>query len=71
MDEEKIEFIFTYHPPTTEMQAAHREANDVFLEAAKKLNALMPKGPGHTVAIRKLSEARMATHAAIALRGEF
>lgn len=71
MPEEMLEFIFTYHAPTEEQRAAHSASNKIIFDAVKELEKLMPNGPGKTVAIRKLAEARQAVHAAIALEGKF
>ena len=71
MTEEQIKHIFSHHPPTPERAEVHDEVNKLFVEFALKLNTLMPPGPGHAVAIRKLSDARNAANQAIALEGEF
>lgn len=71
MDNEKINEIFTYHPPTPEERGKYEEVNEGFIILAKLVNKLMPNGAGATVAIRKLADARMAVNAAIALKGIF
>lgn len=71
MPDEKIVDIFSYHPPTKEQAEIYNAVNKAFIECALKVNGYMPEGPGMTVAIRKLSEARMAVNAAIALEGRF
>ncbi|HKX32094.1 MAG TPA: hypothetical protein VJ302_30690 [Blastocatellia bacterium] len=71
MTNEQIKDIFSYHPPTPEQRETYEQINAVFIECAEKINALMPAGPGHTVAIRKLADARMAANAAVALEGKF
>ena len=71
MDQELIDHIFTYHPPTPEQHATYDALTALFKYAAHSLNDLLPEGPGKTVAIRKLSEARMSANAAVALKGQF
>ncbi len=71
MTNEQLENIFTYHPPVNGEREAYEQINASFLETAKVINELMPNGPGATVAIRKLAEARMAANAAVALKGTF
>jgi hypothetical protein len=71
MTEEQIENIFSYHAPTEEEREVYEAINTEFQRTAKLINELMPNGPGATVAIRKLSEARMAANQAVALKGTF
>lgn len=71
MTQEQIKNIFSYHPPTVEQQEVYQKINEAFQQTATTINELMPAGPGATVAIRKLSEARMAANAAVALNGTF
>lgn len=68
---EEIEDIFSYHAPKAEQAAKYTAVNAAFVECAKLVNEVMPDGPGATVALRKLAEARMAVNAAIALEGRF
>ncbi len=67
----EIEDIFSYHAPTPEQRGIYEQINAAFQEAAKKIAPLLPAGPGKTVAIRRLSDARMAANAAVALEGKF
>ena len=71
MEVELVEFIFTYHPPSPEQRATYDGLTAEFLRLALHVNAALPEGPGKTVAIRKLAEARMAANAAVALAGRF
>ena len=70
-DEAEIIDIFSYHPPTDEERRIYEEVNTAFVQAGLRLVPLMPDGPGKTVAIRKLADARMAVNMAIALEGRF
>lgn len=71
MTEEQLQDIFTYHAPTIDQVELYNSINDAFLECAKVVNKVTPDGPGKTVAIRKLADARMAANASIALEGRF
>jgi hypothetical protein len=71
MTHEQLEDIFCYHAPTEAQRIKYELINDAMLECAKQIDAVMPAGPGATVAIRKLAEARMAANAAVALEGRF
>jgi len=70
-DQKELENIFTYHSPDDEQQKAYAAVNGFFLDCALECVKVTPDGPGKTVAIRKLNEARNAFNSAIALRGEF
>lgn len=70
-DEKEITEIFSYHPPTEAQRETYEEINTAFIECAKSIAPLLPDGPGKTVAIRKLADARMAANAAVALEGKF
>ena len=70
-DDEAISEIFTYHTPTTEQADKYAQINAAFQECAKTVTGLLPDGPGKTVAVRKLSDARMGANAAVALDGKF
>lgn len=71
MTNSQLEDIFSYHSPTEEQKPKYDEVNRVFLDLAKTINELMPAGPGATVSIRKLNEARNAVNSAIAYEGRF
>lgn len=72
MDTDKVDFIFTYQSPRDDAERdAYAKLGIKFRELAHFVNELTPEGPGQTVAIRKLAEARMAANAAIALQGQF
>lgn len=70
-DDEAIGEIFTYHMPTPGQREVYEQINAAFQQCAKTATKLLPDGPGKTVAIRKLSDARMAANAAVALEGKF
>lgn len=67
----EIEDLFGYHPPTPEQREVYDQINAAFIECGKKIAKLLPSGPGKTVAIRGLAEARMKANAAVALEGKF
>ena len=71
MDDAILKDVFTYHPPTEAQREIYNRINEVFLTAAQAINSLIPDGPGKTVAIRKLSDARMQANACVALDGRF
>jgi len=71
MTNQEIENIFIYHPPTVDQAETYRRITQEFILLAWNLNELLPDGPGKTVAIRKLSEARMQANATVALEGKF
>lgn len=70
-DEEEIKDIFSYHAPTSEQRKVFEKLNEAFIECAIKVAALLPAGPGKTVAIRALADTRMKANAAVALEGKF
>ncbi len=70
-DAKEIVDIFSYHPPTAEQREIYERINLAFQECAIAVAPLLPDGPGKTVAIRKLADARMAANAAVALEGRF
>jgi hypothetical protein len=71
MTNEQIREIFSYHPPTPEQREIYEKINAAFIQCAGAIEPLMPEGPGKTVAIRKLAEARMQANASVALEGRF
>ncbi len=71
MTDDQLKEIFSYHAATNEQAAAYDQINAAFLASAQMLNAVLPEGPGKTVAIRKLSEARMQANHCVALEGRF
>jgi hypothetical protein len=71
MTDEQLKDVFTYHPPTEKQREIYEQINAAFLECARVVNAVTPEGPGKTVAIRKLSDARMQANASVALEGRF
>jgi hypothetical protein len=71
VETELIEHIFAYHPPSEAQARVYEAINGSFASIAHYLNSVLPEGPGKTVAIRKLAEARMQANAAVALEGRF
>lgn len=71
MTKDQIKDIFSYHPPTPEQREVYERINAAFIACAEAIEPLLPEGPGKTVAIRKLSEARMQANASVALEGRF
>lgn len=70
-DEKEINDIFSYHAPNEREREAYAEVNGAFVECVKHVLKYTPDGPGKTVAVRKMNEARNVFNSAIALRGEF
>lgn len=70
-DDKEINDIFSYHAPTAEQRETYEKINAAFIACAKEVAALLPDGPGRTVAIRALSDARMKCNASVALGGAF
>lgn len=71
MTDEQLKDVFSYHAPTAEQREVYDQINAGFLGCAQLLNAVLPDGPGKTVAIRKLSEARMQANHCASLEGRF
>ena len=71
MTYEQIKDIFTYHAPTPEQREIYEQINAAFVACAVVIEPLLPEGPGKTVAIRKLAEARMQANASVSLEGRF
>ena len=71
MTDDQLKDVFTYHPPTPAQREIYEKINAAFLECARVVNAVTPEGPGKTVAIRKLSEARMQANHSISVEGRF
>jgi hypothetical protein len=61
---------FTYKAPTIETKPKFEAVTGEFLTLVDALYDLMPDGPGKTLALRKLAEARMAVNSAIANDGQ-
>jgi hypothetical protein len=61
---------FEYHPPTEETLPKHQKVTAIFINVVDKIWDVVPDGPGKTLALRKLSEARMAFNSAIANNGQ-
>ena len=71
MEPDLIDHIFTYHKPTPGQTETYNLLSASYRGLAMIVNDLLPEGPGKTVAIRKLADARMAANAAVALEGKF
>ena len=71
MTEDQLKDVFSYHAPTEKQREVYEKINAAFLDCARVVNAVTPEGPGKTVAIRKLSDARMQANASVALEGRF
>lgn len=61
---------FQYKAPTDETRPKYGVVTSEFIRLVEKIYDLIPEGPGKTLALRKLSEARMAVNSAIANDGE-
>ncbi len=58
-----------YHSPSPEARSAHEIVNKNFQALVTNVWQNIPAGPGKTVWLRKMNEARMAANAAIATHG--
>lgn len=58
-----------YHAPNEEAQMKHRSVNAWFQTLLRSTWDHLPEGPGKTVAIRAMNEARMACNSCIANDG--
>lgn len=63
-----LEFL-DYKAPNDETKTKHIEVNVAFQVLAERLWEFLPDGPGKTVFIRKLNNARMAANSCIANEG--
>lgn len=70
-DETEIRDIFSYHAPTPEQRVIYEKINEAFIQCALASIPLIPDGPGKTLAVRALADARMKANAAVALDGKF
>lgn len=61
---------FQYKPPTDDTRPKFGVVTSEFIRLVDKVFDLIPDGPGKTLALRKLSEARMAVNSAIANGGQ-
>jgi hypothetical protein len=71
MTQDQLKDIFSSHAPTPEQREIYEQINAAFLACVRTIEPLLPEGPGKTVAIRKLAEARMQANASVALEGKF
>lgn len=71
MTNDEVLQIFTYQSPTPAQAEVYAYVGAKFRELAIVLNEQLPDGPGKTVALRKLAEARMQANACVALNGKF
>jgi hypothetical protein len=67
--EEALEH-FQYKAPTVDTIPKFQAVTREFSNLVASLYDVMPDGPGKTLALRKLSEARMAVNSAIANDGQ-
>ena len=67
--QEAIEF-FQFKPPDEDTAPLYRLVTDSFILLVDVIYDAMPDGPGKTVALRKISEARMAVNSTIANKGQ-
>jgi hypothetical protein len=70
-DEAEIRDIFSYHAPSQEQRADYEKINEAFIQCALTVVPLIPDGPGKTLTVRALADARMKANAAVALEGKF
>lgn len=67
MDEQQIEEMFSYHPPTGDQPARYEAIRAKAKELALVIVRSTPKSADQTAAIRKLRECVMTANASIAL----
>lgn len=61
---------FKYKAPNEETRPKFALVTDWFVGMVEAIYDVIPDGPGKTLALRKLSEARMAVNSAIANEGQ-
>lgn len=61
---------FRYKPPTDETRPKFDVVTGEFIALVSNIYDHLPEGPGKTLALRKLVEARMACNACIANHGQ-
>jgi len=66
---EKIDAIFTYHPPDDDQRIAYATIREKAKELARVIYDNTPACADQSAAIRHLREAVMTANAAIALKG--
>lgn len=66
--EEALAYL-DYHAPTAETLPKHTAVNQAFQDLVEELWDVLPEGPGKTVAIRAIGNARMECNSAIANGG--
>ena len=69
MDKEKLQEVFTYHPPTEDSRRQYDAIRNAGFEFAKVILENVPPSADRTDAIRKVREAVMVANAAVALEG--
>lgn len=65
-----LEKLFTYQPPTLEMQPHFKAISEAALAFARVIVEHVPSSADRTLAIQHLIDARMRANAAIALDGQ-
>ena len=66
--EGQLDFL-NYHAPDERTRAKHQAVNNAFQQLWQAIQAHVPDGPGKTVAIREINNARMACNSCIANEG--
>lgn len=61
--------FLNYHSPNSGQKICHEEVNRGFQDLLAMLWHSVPDGPGKTIFIRRLNEARMAANSCIANEG--
>jgi hypothetical protein len=67
---EKLEDLFTYHPPTPEQLPRYQAIRDGAKLFARVIAANTPEGADQSAAIREVRVAMMTANAAIATNGK-
>lgn len=65
-----LDKLFTYQPPTSEMQEHFAAVSRACLDAARAIVAHVPASADRTLAIQHIVDARMRANMAIALDGQ-
>ena len=67
---ERVENMFSYHPPTEEQKIKYEHLRSSFKNLALHIADITPICPDQTIALRKLHDASMAVNLVIACNEE-
>jgi hypothetical protein len=63
---DEIDRRFTYHPPTLDRDALHKDLRRAFRDLAHTCNAVLPDGREKSLALTQLQDGMMWANAALA-----